>query len=317
MEKENKKFRDQARREYNDNVRALAKFIQKRDERWTRLCEEHRAAMETRAELDKRKRAEQRAERLQKMGEFHEQDWMKVDDEALEASLEGRILGDKRTDASDDEEEDEDNETDVEVVDQFYCVACEKAFKSDKQFNNHEKSKKHLKKVRELRRQMLKEERELKRSTGDFESDGEEESESDDFVDALEDLDLNLSKSLSQKKPPGPDVSEDADLADETKQDISEMSEEVSAASGGSDEEEQEKQKQSKSTPMKTGQQKKPRRRKDKSTSAAPTSEYVCNVCGEEFDTRNKLFTHVREKGHALAKEGGSKKSSSKKKGKR
>lgn len=46
------------------------------------------------------------------------------------------------------------------------------------------------------------------------------------------------------------------------------------------------------------GQKKSRRAKKDKAKNAAER----CNVCGQGFDSRSKLFTHVREQGHALAK---------------
>ena len=43
----------------------------------------------------------------------------------------------------------EDDEFDEEV-EAFLCVACDKTFKSEKQLQNHERSKKHLEQVRAL-----------------------------------------------------------------------------------------------------------------------------------------------------------------------
>ena len=44
---------------------------------------------------------------------------------------------------------------------------------------------------------------------------------------------------------------------------------------------------------------------KDKS-SAAPSSKIIgelqCAVCEEEFKSKNKLFSHLKESGHAVAK---------------
>jgi DnaJ family protein A protein 5 len=124
---------------------------------------EQKAAMEMRAVIEKRKLAEQRAERVAQAQEFSEQDWMRVDEAALEASLEGRAHvpkeGDDEDGVSDDNEEVEEDE--YEIMDAFYCVACEKDFKSEKQFKNHENSKKHIKNLKQLKRQILKEEREM------------------------------------------------------------------------------------------------------------------------------------------------------------
>ena len=45
---------------------------------------------------------------------------------------------------------------------ELYCVACNKKFKSDKQWKNHEQSKKHRDKVSELRMVFEEEEEALK-----------------------------------------------------------------------------------------------------------------------------------------------------------
>jgi DnaJ family protein A protein 5 len=44
-----------------------------------------------------------------------------------------------------------------EVIEEIECVVCNKTFRSEKQFEAHEKSKKHIKAVQQLRRQMQKE----------------------------------------------------------------------------------------------------------------------------------------------------------------
>ncbi len=47
---------------------------------------------------------------------------------------------------------------------------------------------------------------------------------------------------------------------------------------------------------------KKQRRNKDSKKDATPKEEsWACNVCSTVLDTRNKLFAHIRETGHALA----------------
>ena len=48
----------------------------------------------------------------------------------------------------------------IEEVEEFYCVVCEKSFKSAKQLDNHERSKKHKQNLAELKR-MLQEEEEI------------------------------------------------------------------------------------------------------------------------------------------------------------
>ena len=40
-----------------------------------------------------------------------------------------------------------DEEEEEQEIEEFFCVACDKSFKSEKQLQNHEKSKKHLEQV--------------------------------------------------------------------------------------------------------------------------------------------------------------------------
>ncbi|KAH3693731.1 hypothetical protein DPMN_081171 [Dreissena polymorpha] len=52
----------------------------------------------------------------------------------------------------------EDNVEDEEVYDDLYCVACDRAFKNEKSYKNHEKSKKHKDLVAMIRAHMAEEE---------------------------------------------------------------------------------------------------------------------------------------------------------------
>jgi DnaJ family protein A protein 5 len=83
---------------------------------------------------------------------------------------------------------------------ELYCVACNKKFKSDKQWKNHEQSKKHRDKVADLRMAFKEEEESLKEAEEEGEGDLDEVDvgfdfkpmqESDDesaFSDAVEEL---------------------------------------------------------------------------------------------------------------------------------
>ena len=74
-----------------------------------------------------------------------EQDWQKLDMEGLEDELEWAIA-------------------EGENSEQWECVACAKSFKSEAAWDSHERSKKHLKQVETLRRE-LQEEEELSLAT--------------------------------------------------------------------------------------------------------------------------------------------------------
>lgn len=136
MEKENQKFRDDGRREFNDAVRALVAFIRKRDPRYkvnTQTADE-----KAKAQRDARKAQAARARAAQ---------IAKLEQEAQE-------LPSWATAQPDDEAEEESEE---EIEEEHYeCVACNKTFKSERQYDAHEKSKKHQKAIQALKRKMQK-----------------------------------------------------------------------------------------------------------------------------------------------------------------
>jgi len=73
---------------------------------------------------------------------YIEQEWQKVDTSGLHADLEWAIA------EGDDLEE-------------WQCVACKKTFRSDAAWNSHERSKKHIKEVEKLKKEMEQEDEEL------------------------------------------------------------------------------------------------------------------------------------------------------------
>ena len=134
MEKENRRLREDGIREFNDAVRSLAVFVRKRDPRYT---------PRTRNEADRQKllrdaataqAARSRAINEAKLNEQTVPEWANV------------VEVDNQDNASEEEEE--------KVQERFECVACKKVFKSERQYEAHEKSKKHSKAVQQLRRSM-------------------------------------------------------------------------------------------------------------------------------------------------------------------
>ncbi|KAF2011610.1 DnaJ-domain-containing protein [Aaosphaeria arxii CBS 175.79] len=134
IEKENKKCRDDGIREFNEAVRTLVQFVRKRDPRYTpnRQTEDERAKAQRQATQAQAARA--RAAHAAKM------------DEAVPEWA-------TRRDFDDEEEEETEEESEQ---DHFECVACRKTFKSERQWEAHEKSKKHQKAVFALKKQMRK-----------------------------------------------------------------------------------------------------------------------------------------------------------------
>ncbi|KAG9290064.1 hypothetical protein G9A89_010370 [Geosiphon pyriformis] len=142
MEKENQKTRETGRRDYNEAVRELVKFVQKRDPRWKVYLETLSLKNEARAAQAKALAARDRAQHIAELSNYKEPEWAKVE------------IDQKQVD-NDENEEDEDEENDGDETEEFFCVACNKNFKHDKQWKNHEKSKKHLRNVHILKKEML------------------------------------------------------------------------------------------------------------------------------------------------------------------
>ena len=141
MEKENKRLRDEGIREFNDAVRSLVAFVKKRDPRYKPNVQtevERQTILQNAANAQAaRSRAANQAKNAQAQVI---PDWMNP----IEA--EGTSESDEVAD---------------DVQERFECVICKKDFKSENQYEAHEKSKKHVKAVQSLRRQMQKEDQTL------------------------------------------------------------------------------------------------------------------------------------------------------------
>ncbi|KAJ1581085.1 hypothetical protein NDA11_002098 [Ustilago hordei] len=179
MEKENKRARDAARREYNDAVRSLAAFVRKRDPRYKKFQSELNSTGPGSAADLARKKAEAekiRLEREVRAQSYQAQSWQQPD---------YRFSDDEVDDDEDEDEHEEDDDGDgdgeaegdeaglpasgeaLDPLDDdpsnsgWDCVACDKFFQSEAAFRNHERSAKHKKAVKQLQREMQDEEDEL------------------------------------------------------------------------------------------------------------------------------------------------------------
>lgn len=139
MEKENRRLRDEAIREFNDAVRSLVAFVKKRDPRYKANAQSEIQRQETLRQSVAAQAARSRAINQAKMREHVVPQW-----------------------AQSEEHVSEDEQSSESEVESFECVACHKHFKSQKQFEAHERSKKHLKAIKQLRREMLMQDEELK-----------------------------------------------------------------------------------------------------------------------------------------------------------
>lgn len=188
MEKENKKLRDLAKKVYNETVRKLIAFIKKLDPRMDpKVRERHekeklarqREEMKIQAQLEK-------AERQRQRKLFEEQDWQTIDPDSL-AEIEAQLDKIYEEERKINGEESEDDAFDNNI---FECIICDKTFKSEKQFSDHERSKKHLKLYKQLKWEMRKEGIELGIDDDGFvQEDSDTDVISDEFDDAMETLD--------------------------------------------------------------------------------------------------------------------------------
>nr|UXX34627.1 C2H2 protein [Cenchrus americanus] len=205
MEEDNKKAMRKARREYNDAVRGLAAFCKKRDKRVVDMALKKKAEEEKRKAEEKKRKAEEEKRKKERAMSYQEPDWAKVEED------EGLY----------DDEEEEDMK--AKRKEELYCVACNKKFKSDKQWKNHEQSKKHRDKVADLRMAFKEEEESLKEAEQEGEGDLDEVDvgfdfkpmqESDDessFSDAVEELAEDFEEGLEVHDKKGDKVFDSAE----------------------------------------------------------------------------------------------------------
>jgi len=134
MEKENLKFREDGRREFNAAVHTLVAFVRKRDPRYTPLAQSDEAKAKTQRDARTAQAARARAAQLAKLEQ------------------ESQTLPSWATVRPADELQDESEQESEQEL--YECVACNKTFKSERQYEAHEKSKKHQKAVQSLQEKM-------------------------------------------------------------------------------------------------------------------------------------------------------------------
>ncbi|KAK2757842.1 hypothetical protein FQN54_004248 [Arachnomyces sp. PD_36] len=139
MEKENKRLREEAVREFNDAVRSLVAFARKRDPRCKANAQSEAERQKSLRDAAAAQAARSRAANEARLKPHTVQEWARTEDQ---------------------EELSSESESEPEKV-HFECVVCRKLFKSDKQFEAHERSKKHLKAVKQLRWEMRAQDKEL------------------------------------------------------------------------------------------------------------------------------------------------------------
>jgi len=381
MEKEHKKLREQMRKKRNEEVRALVAFVRKRDKR----VQAHRKRLEEKAAENARKAEQNRQkhieERQRQLENYQESQWASMANlehelKQIESSV-SKEFSDRGARLETNGNAGDESESDEDGYDILYCVACDKHFKTEKAFANHENSKKHRENASFLKTTMEDEEKffttngtsedatdvdgTLDTATFDAaENTGETIPDISGMSDASISDEEPQSKSQSRKKKKrnrqAPKISTTEDdrpsLSDEEKiettPDISGMiigasisDEEPQSESQSRNKKKKKKQAQkvpskeddglplseeekieatpeeegaSEQAPQKAarlkGKKAKDAKRKAKLESATTKIASAecedeagrrCVVCGTNFSTRNKLFDHLKDTGHATA----------------
>ncbi|KAJ2792381.1 hypothetical protein H4R20_006753, partial [Coemansia guatemalensis] len=297
MEKENRHLRDRAKREFVDAVQNLAAWLKRRDPRYKRHVEEKRQQQQQH-ELDRKRRVlEQRAAVVDGASSYIRQAWEEVDYTSVLDDLLGEDSEIEHAEGAAADSGDQPHHNDGPVDDdELFCVVCDKEFKSAAQRANHEQSKKHQKAVQAIRREMRREERLLAKAQNACASESAEEPE------CIESKGAAASASATGS----------GDESDALAQMIRELS--VAQAAQGKKSKKGKRQWQQQdqqpvdepalSTPPEvlTAAQRPSKREQRRQRQKAKTHDgYACNACGEGFASRNQLFKHINDTGHALA----------------
>ncbi|OCL05331.1 DnaJ-domain-containing protein [Glonium stellatum] len=315
MEKENKRMRDEGVREFNDAVRTLVAFVRKRDPRYTPNTQSQEERQKAQREAAAAQAARSKA--------------------AHEAKLKEQVP--EWATARDQEDEEEDEDEDIEE-EHFECVACHKTFKSEKQYDAHEKSKKHQKAVHALRKQMQKENRRLNLdddfsssgvATPVSEEEGDEEEEhlendglshdnaEDGVIDAVSHLqvdDKNNSgiSGLDQSKERDPEVKQPVagspsnisfDEEDDEHASRSEVEDRLNGVgiSEGQPDSTLDSTNNAKPTAPKLGKaaQKRAKRAEKQAATEQSDLKFKCAACNAAFTSKTRMFQHIKDFGHA------------------
>ncbi|KAK4229291.1 putative DnaJ-like protein subfamily A member 5 [Podospora fimiseda] len=306
MEKDNKKCREDGIREFNDAVISLVAFVKKRDPRYVPNTQSEAERQQALRNSAAAQAARSRAVHQEKMSEYVVPDWAQPREKM---EHEGEFSLDE-------------SESEIEEIE---CVVCNKTFRSEKQFESHEKSKKHIKAVQQLKRQMKKENANL-----DLDSPAISTPQTPNVVSDEEEDIVEPEEQVTQVPPSPP---EEPDAAEErtpstlsTEDDIddeyaprAEVEDRILNGDKGKlkappstddldtttanlkldDEEEKAPPPPSK----KIGKAKLKREKKAarQANEVEAAESHKCTVCREAFPSRSKLFAHIKQLDHAMA----------------
>ncbi|TLD17724.1 uncharacterized protein PgNI_00432 [Pyricularia grisea] len=325
MEKENKKSRDDGIRDFNDAVRSLAAFVKKRDPRYVPNTQSEAERQRVLRDSAAAQAARSRAANQEKLAAYVLPDWAQARNENEADPHEGEF--------SDSEDESE--------VEEIECVVCAKTFKSEKQFEAHEKSKKHQKAVQQLRRQMKRENLDLDLDEDDTAAEVPAASGANfvpapgkDLGESAKKGDPSSQTTQGSKDAPettakpsregSDESSSQADSLDDEYASRDEVENRITGAAGGSkaplnankvDDVEATSAVEQLTLDDTPGAKKvgKARQKREKKAARQAALEeqgasHACNICRATFPSRTKMFAHIEEE-HSAPKHSKGKKS--------
>ena len=306
VEKMNENERLAAKKEYTQTVRSLVEYCKKRDQRYisglAKLELEEQEKKLLKQQREKERQEAKALEKLEQRRRFLEEEKIRLEEEKLRKAMEG-------------EEEEQQEQEEVEKEAHFWsCGVCGKQFKSEKQLLNHEGSKKHKDAVKAfLKKGGILTPSPSYPSKNQVDNENEEET-----FEQFEHLVIETpAPTASNQSSPNEDVKDEDTDSDEDIVFIHHtpsspnMINEEEEFEYANDEELQEdqaptisetkgKQKPEKK-PGKAKQRKLERELRKAQISASTKNEApTCQICGEEFSSRTKLFQHVKDLDHAV-----------------
>lgn len=290
------------------DLQSLVAFIRKRDPRVKAHIASQSNATTSAEELRRRREAAEREMKEQeaRARSYRQQAWDAWEN-AAESDSEYDSEGSFGEQLPPNHEGVEDAQGEDNSFAMLECFACEKTFQSEAAFANHEKSNKHKKEVQRLTREMQREDRDLHESMQGLDindnklSEGENEAGHEQAQE--EDPTAGMSKKARQKwKKRKKEQEKVTATQHESKQNASLAQEDLIPPSPFVEAEQT-----NHTSPtyqhleaMSAPGEKKSRRSK-KAAKADFKAKERCNVCSVPFESRSKLFLHIRETGHALA----------------
>jgi len=264
MEKENRKAREDARKDYNDTVKAGYPPRQSTARYKAHLKAQSLPPVALSLRSPPARQADGELTTV-----YVEQEWQKTSVSGAE-DLEWALA---------------EGNDDPEV---FECVVCGKSFKSEAAWNSHERSKKHIKNVEVLRRQMEEEGTEFGLPANPSDELGFEPAEGG--------------------RQPGDLATPPVDNGSDTEHEApskTEESQEFQAQKGSAEETlPEDSGENERILPREQNLSKRDKRRLREAQKQAQAVEdaHKCYVCEAKFESRSGLFDHIRGSGHAIAK---------------